>query len=370
MMDEDWHVLTSFFPKPWRDLAASTGALKGLRQDKSAENLLRTILIHTACGYSLRETVVRARKANLADLSDVALLKRLRKSKDWLYDMCVLLFNERGLHLGNHKGIQYRLFDATTVKEPGKTGSLWRVHYSVQVPSLKCDFFKVTATKGAGTGESLSQYPIEAGDYIIADRGYSTANSVHYATSRGAFVSIRLNAQSVVMLDAAEKTFSMVDAVSDMTTSGEVNFWQVLVPGPNQAIVSARICAIRKSEEAIRLAHKKLHERAIHRGQKLNPETLILAKYVLVLTTFPQTYSAPEILELYRVRWQVELIFKRFKQITDLGHLPKHDDESSIAWLYGKLFAALVTEKIIHYSVSISPWGYELEERETTKSVA
>ena len=69
------------FPENWRDLARRTDALKGLRQDKSEENLLRTLLIHLACGCSLRETAIRARKARLAELSDVAVLKRLRKSQ-------------------------------------------------------------------------------------------------------------------------------------------------------------------------------------------------------------------------------------------------------------------------------------------------
>ena len=72
-IDEDWAVLRSFFPDNWEALAQTTDALKGLRKDKSAESLMRTLLIHVGCGYSLRETVVRARRANLAQLSDVAL---------------------------------------------------------------------------------------------------------------------------------------------------------------------------------------------------------------------------------------------------------------------------------------------------------
>ena len=87
-VDEDWGVLASFLPGNWQQLAAHTGALRGLRKDKSPENLLRTLLIHLGCGHSLRETVVRARQAHLADLSDVALLKRLRKSRDWL--LCIV----------------------------------------------------------------------------------------------------------------------------------------------------------------------------------------------------------------------------------------------------------------------------------------
>ena len=84
-VDEDWDVLLSFLPRDWRELARDTGALKGLRKDKTVDNLLRTLLLHLVCGHSLRETVVRARQARLADLSDVALLKRLKKSKGWLH---------------------------------------------------------------------------------------------------------------------------------------------------------------------------------------------------------------------------------------------------------------------------------------------
>ena len=61
-MNEDLELLLSFFPNNWQDLAAETGVLHGLRK-----------------------TVVRARKANLADLSDIALLNRLRKSRGWLF---------------------------------------------------------------------------------------------------------------------------------------------------------------------------------------------------------------------------------------------------------------------------------------------
>ena len=82
----------------------------------------------------------------------------------------------------------------------------------------------------------------------------------------------------------------------------------------------------------------------------------------MVLTTFPgQDFPAELILEWYRFRWQIELVFKRFKQIAQLGHLPKYDEQSAKAWLYGKLFVALLTEKLIHHAVALSPWGYLLE---------
>ena len=110
----------TFFPDDWRDLASETGALKGLRKAKSPDGLLRVLLMHLACGHSLRETVVRARQAGLADLSDVALMKRLRKSRDWLRALCIALFEERGVDLSIANGFEIRAFDATVVKEPGR----------------------------------------------------------------------------------------------------------------------------------------------------------------------------------------------------------------------------------------------------------
>ena len=111
-VDEDWDVLLSFLPRDWRELAQDTGALKGLRKDKTVDNLLRTLLLHLGCGHSLRETVVRARQARLADLSDVALLKRLKKSKGWLHALCVRLFEEQGLAVIPGGAFQVRAVDA------------------------------------------------------------------------------------------------------------------------------------------------------------------------------------------------------------------------------------------------------------------
>ena len=201
MLTEDWPVLLSFFPDNWIELAATSDLIKGLRKDKAIENYIRTLLIHIACGYSMRETVTRAKLAGLADISDVAFLGRLRKAKEWLHSLCVALFEEQGMILHGQSSFQVRLFDATNVKEPGKTGSLWRIHYSVQLPSLTCDFFKLTTTKGKGTGESFFQYSIKKGDYIIADRGYSTASGIHHVISKKAHVMVRVNTQSLSILN-------------------------------------------------------------------------------------------------------------------------------------------------------------------------
>ena len=369
---EDWELLKSFLPPNWRVLARRTDALKGLRQDKSEENCLRTLLIHLACGYSLRETVVRAREAHLAELSDVALLKRLRKSEQWLYELCRSLFEEANLATDQPAlGRRIRLVDATHVKEPGKTGRVWRIHYSLGWPSLRCDYFKLSASLGEGNDKSLRHLPVKAGDCLLADRGYSTAGGIHEVTSQKADVILRLNPQGVRILTPEGLLFPWVERLQTVTRPGQVEQWNVLVPLAGQPPVKGRLCVVRKSEQATRLAQKKLRRKASKNSLALVPQTLLYAGYVLVFTTLAEAeFSAHTILEWYRLRWQLELVFKRFKQIARLGHLPKSDPASARAWLYGELLVALLNEKLIAHAKTISPWGYQLQKSPPVQPLA
>ena len=243
------------------------GSLKGLRKDKSAENLLRTLLIHLGCGHSLRETVARARQASLADLSDVALLKRLRKSRDWLYALCVELFREHGIAVSSEQGLQVRAFDATSVHEPGQTGSLWRLHYSIKLPSLGCDFFNLTATEGPGSGESFTQFPIRAGDYVLADRGYSTALGLQHVLVGGRYVTVRVNTGSLVLAAPDGAPFDLLAYVASLRQPGLGGVWQAPEVAASGPAVQGRSCTLRKTDEAIQLAHKNLRQKASSRAR-------------------------------------------------------------------------------------------------------
>lgn len=365
ILDENWHVLLSLFPPNWRELAKETGAMvRKFRSFTSEDNLMRTLLIHIARGYSLRETVVKAKASNIADISDVALLKRLKLSEHWFKELCQLLLKDKGVFIDktdNSQAICMKLVDATNVKEPGKTGSLWRIHYSLTLPDLQCNYFKLTGTKGKGTGETFKQFPINKGDCIVGDRGYSTSQGIDYIDQKEAYSLVRVNTNGVCFYENSKKKFNLLFKMKKLQADGQVGEWEVKTKKEEEGFICGRLCVIRKSEEAIKQALKKLKKEAIKRQQQLKPETIEFAKYIIVFTTLPnQDFSARTILEWYRLRWQVELVFKRLKSLAGLGHLPKYDDASARAWLYGKLFVGLLTEKLIRQAGEISPWGYNL----------
>ena len=362
--------MINFLPANWKVLAQQSGALKGLRQDKSVESNLRLLLLHIGCGLSLKETAARAAQCGLAQLSDVALFKRLRKSREWLRRMCEAMFSEQtaGIRIDARS---FKLVDSTLVREPGPTGSLWRIHYSLRWPQLSCDCFKLTAREGKGNGEALSHFALGEGDRVLADRGYCRAADIHHAAARGAQVLVRFNPDGIRIRDITGRRFALLKRLKTLAKAGQVREWPVLVPLEGRAAVPARLCVIRKTKAAIALSHKKLRREASKDQRALKPETLRYAEYVMVLTTFPaDEYPAREVLECYRFRWQIELHFKRFKQHADLGHLPKNDEQSSQAWLYGKLLVALLSEKLLAHARSFSPWGQGWCERENDEPVA
>ena len=358
-MREDWQVLVGLFPSGWEELGRSTGAVARLRGFDSLQDLFRMLLLHVGCGWSLRETVVQAKLAGIGDVSDVTLLNRLRQAEEWLRQLCLLLWQENGVSLDPVvKGRPVRVVDATVVKEPGRTGGQWRIHYSLRLPTLECDHFDLTAVQGAGTGERLGRFALQPGELVLADAAYSNPPSIASAVGQGADVCIRFNRFGLPLLDEKNRPFPLLKKIRALRTTGETAEWWVWVRAGEQ-LITGRLCAIRKSEEAAQRAFRRLELKQQKGRGKVTEQKREFARYVLVFTTLHKTAaSTRQVLECYRLRWQIELTFKRLKSIVQLGHVPKHDDQSSRAWLYGKLFVALLSQKLTRIGSAVSPWGY------------
>src|SRR5580704_6432668 len=281
--EENWKVLASLFPAGWQQMAWQSGAVDRLRGFPSPDVLLRMLLLHVARGYSLRQTVVRAKLANWANISDVALLKRLRNSEEWLRLLCIELLRENvayRLEEGTSRTI--RIVDGTIVREPGKTGSQWRILYSIRLPSLVCDFFEVTTTIGEGCGESLNRLPVGRHELILADAAYCSIAGIEYVHQRGADVLVRVNPQSFVAYSAYGRRISLLPRLRRLSKAGQFAEWRVVLHGQGSAF-AGRLCAVRKSDCAIQQAHRRLQRRA-SKQMITRPGTLEFAKYVIVFT--------------------------------------------------------------------------------------
>lgn len=360
-LDQDWNAVTSLLPVEWQSKAYELGALRRLRGFASVEALLRVLLIHLADGCSLRETAVRARAGNLADISDVALLKRLRGCGEWFQWMSGQLAANLSLVtppdtlLG---GRRVRLIDGSSVCEPGATGSTWRLHYALNLSTLSCDEVHVTQ---ANVGESLTLFSIEPGDVIMADRGFSKRPSLRHVVEHKADVILRMSWSNLPLRDAQGQPFALLAMLRTLSI-GQAGDWRAWAHD-DKGSIAVRVCVYKKTQDQAQAARQAIEREARKKQKVPMAQTLEVCGYVIVLTTLMQP-SADAILEFYRRRWQIELSFKRLKSLLQLGHLKKTDQQGAKAWLQGKLLVACLIESLIFTAERFSPWGYRTGERD------
>lgn len=354
---ENWRIVAHFLPTGWVEHARRSGALRRARGIPDAERLLRLLLIHVAVGCSLTETAVRARQLGLR-MSAVAVFKRLQVADEWLRWLAEQLWSSKRVRLETTER-PVRVVDATMVSEPGSTGTDWKVHYAINLADLRCDFFEVTGVERGG--ETLRRVPVHRGDIMLGDRIYANPAGVAHVVDAHGDVLVRLNRQALPLFDETGERVAPLPLFR-VLKAGQPREWATHVHRARGAPIVGRLIAIRRSVHATRRARRRLQRRASKRQETVSRTALAAAQYFAVWTTVPSdVFSTTQVLNCYRLRWQIELTFKRMKSLMGLGHLPKKDPASARAWLHGKLFISLLVERMIEAATSISPWGYELE---------
>jgi Transposase DDE domain len=357
-LKDDWSIITDLLPAGWREKAKELGAVQRFRRFEDQDDLLRALLIHFVEGCSGRETAIRIQEAGIAHISDVGFLQRLTKAEAWLGWMAegvMKKFVDKVPDILERSGLSIRVVDASCVKAPATKSQMCRLHYVIRLPSLQCDEVKVTDKR---TGESFTNISVEPGDLLLGDRGYAHARGIAHVMDSGGHVLVRIGLKSLPLRD---ENGGKIDLLSMLETleDGRPGDWDVWIHYNNRSI-KGRVCAIRKDPEACKKARRKAireHRRCCGSKTRVRPETLQSADYIIIFTTLDRTFSASQVLEIFRSRWQVELAFKRLKSIIGVGSVHNRNLNTARAWLHGKLLVAFLTEAIIKVAKSFSPPG-------------
>jgi hypothetical protein len=110
--------------------ARASGALVRRRAIRSAEMLLRLALAYGPGGLSLRAAAAWAGASGLADLSDTAIMKRLRRAAPWLGEVAGALLRRAAAvppTPGPLPGRRLRIADGSMITGPGGAPK-WRLH--------------------------------------------------------------------------------------------------------------------------------------------------------------------------------------------------------------------------------------------------
>lgn len=356
--DIEWQQLLSWLPSSL-DLDASAeefGALRRRRQIKSGGDLLRLALGYGPCGLSLRGAAAWAGLNGVGLLSDVAVLKRLRGAGDWLEHIVGVLLSDIELP-GFPSGRRLKLIDGTCVCKPGSKGTDWRVHASYDPVAGRFNYLEITDGHGA---ESLMRGPVETGDIYVADRGYAQAKGLARIKAEGGDFLVRTGWSKLKIYQPNGSAFDLFHVLPEAEYGKPLDRQVLIQDGTGACNVPARLIVVRKPENAAEQEKRRLRRNASKKGRKLHQSSLEAAGYVLLVTSLSQEdFDIDTITDLYRLRWQIEMAFKRLKSIIRMNRLPAKDLGLARTWLSTHLIAALLIERMNQEFLESFPSGTE-----------
>lgn len=357
-----WQYMLRFLGGERRvsELAYATGAFARSREVESPAELLQLLMTWAVAERSLRETAALSAEAGMADVSDVALLKRFRKAGDWLG---ALLAGVLGDQPTTAELLRIRLIDASTIRRRGGRGTDARLHLSLNLKTHRIDEVELT---DARAGETLDRFTFKPGDVFLADRGYAHRGALSSVVKAGAFFVVRLPWSNVPLETGQGEPFDLFAALRSLGEASAEEF-PVQFRSPDGEIIPCRLVAVRKSEAAAAESRRRaIKERKKHGA--VDPRTIEAASYVFVLTNLPPVISAESVLDLYRFRWQVEMKFKTLKSVLHLGNVPVRSPELLRVYVTAKLLVALLIDALISAAESFFPWGYPLPSHQLVAS--
>lgn len=335
------------------DLEASAREHKALlrkRGVRSADALVHLALLYGPGGLSLRSTASYATEAGIAELCDVSLLERLRNAGDFLGDVLAHLLAEPRGDAGGEGRLHLSLVDGSTVSVGGSSGTDWRLH--ARYEPARGRFTDLVVTE-ATTAEALSCVAVRPGDVLVQDRGYARLRNFAHARDQGADFITRIGWRSVNLCHPDGRRFDLIAALSP---GGPAVGEHPVRVGAGRNAVAARLVIARKPPDATERQHKKLRRKASRKGHKTDPRTLLAAGFMMLLTSLPaSSATAEEVVRLYRMRWQIELAFKRLKSLGGFADLQASDPRLARSWLLAHLIAAALIEASLGEALDSPP---------------
>lgn len=329
-----------------KESARNTKAFLRGREFDDAIGMLRMILAYCLGDGGLRSTAAWAASIGLADIANTALLYRLRHSGDWLAWLV-----GQALASAAPKASQGRLIraiDATHVPKAGaaakKENKLWRIHSAFDLPCERFGHFELTDER---EGERLDRIPVVKGEIRLADRAYLAADRIAPVLEAGADIVIRAGWKRARWLDAQGEPFDLIAALKKAARAKKMDM-PIWLGRKKAPALGLRLVAVRKPARAIAESRRKARRAAQRERSQISDSTLIAAEWVILVTSLPpKDYSTDDVLALYRLRWRIELAFKRLKSLIGLKAPPGVDERSAKPYVLAHLLVILLLEPLI-----------------------
>lgn len=368
---QDWQELVQErLPDSLESQAQALGAFVRVRRIGSASLLLRGLLCYVLHLASLKDLSMWSRLVGVTQgvISAQGWHKRLRQSLAWLLWLFGELLAAPPPSWSGPSSRRILLVDGTEVSGQGATGEVWRLHCAYNLLTGCLAWVRVTSRL---VGESLSLVPVQPGDILVGDGIYSRARQLVAVEQQGGSSLTRFSPHHLPVYAAHAPSCSPAFQF-------DVSGWlHSLSPGvyerqaqvcSEQTRLPVRLLAIVPLPEKAAALRRKKEQEARAKGRKLSEQARFLAGFILLVTTLPlPQWPTALVIELYACRWQIEVLFKRIKQVLDLHTVRWQTPETAQAMLVVVLVGWLLIEQDLEglrrqladgepFAVELSTW--------------
>lgn len=342
----DFKIIESLLPIGWRQKAYELKAIVYSRNIRNVEDLLKLILLYLTSGKSYGMTAAMTQLSLGFKMTKNGVYERIQRCGDWLSWMCENICRNAGLIVEKPEWLaNYRvcLVDATKVSLKGSKKADWCLNYMLDL--FRLDTIEMHLKSGE-YGETLLNFDkMGMGDIIVGDRMYGTSTSIEYAILKGADYCLRLRSKAFNLYDENGERIILEDKLSDMESCSYRDLR--LFRKSMNSFVPIRLCVYRKSEEE---SNKSLIRIKRSNSKKMRGKVSKLqefySNYVIISTSL--YFEVENIVAIYRLRWEIEILFKRLKSIFGYDEIPTKNACASRSWLNGKLLLFAICEALVN----------------------
>lgn len=340
-----WETIEAHLPEDFEALAKQHKVLEvqyGEAKITSASELLRLVLLHVGADLGLRQTVTLVAEGGGPKVSHVALHNKMRLAAPYLRALVGRL-TAMSVEASPERwaGYELALVDGSSFCGPGADGTDARIHLQLRLTDLS---ILSAIAEDRSVGESFKRFPWREGQLALGDRGYANPPGIASVVEQGADVLVRVNRSALPMYEPGGERVDVMARLRALKGYMPRERPVVVRSREHGSEVHGRLISCRLPEAEAEKARAWVRR---EHGGRASAETLEAARYVVLFTTVPaERMSMSMCLELYRLRWQVELAFKRWKSLCHFDRLPNHRDDTIQTWLYGKLLLAVLMQRM------------------------
>lgn len=238
--------------------------------------------------------------------------------------------------------------DATTISLPDKLAAFHKglggtnaqsamkiqATYDVKSKKFRKIAFIANATENDSSYMAELIEEIRRNELTITDLGYYGVSSFLKIDAKGAYFISKIKSNTIFYTTSSER----LDLTQLLKSRNTIDKTVVIKGDERKLSMNVRLCGIKLPEKVYAERLRKANKAAVSSGKTLSQDDKERLKWILMVTNIPRDMlDIQSICEIYRIRWQIELIFKSWKSYFAIDEMNNIGKDYWDCLIYGKL---------------------------------